>query len=236
MSYKIFPLGDDALTIEFGNEISLELNNQVLKLARFFDRKRFEGFIETVPAYSSLTVYYDVFKVRRNFTTFSSAFEAVRHFTRKALENLEELAETQSRLLTIPVCFDSEFALDLEFVASENNLSPEKVIETFLDATYRVFMLGFLPGFSYMGEVDETIATPRKLAPRVKVPAGSVGIAGKQTGIYSLESPGGWQIIGKTPLELFTPAADSPAFLQAGDEVKFYRIDKQTFEKTKAQI
>jgi KipI family sensor histidine kinase inhibitor len=102
------------------------------------------------------------------------------------------------------------------------NLTPDKVVEIFLSKTYRVFMLGFLPGFSYMGEVDERIVTPRRQTPRTKVPKGSVGIAGRQTGIYSLESPGGWQIIGRTIVELFTPEAETPTFLQAGDSVKFY--------------
>jgi KipI family sensor histidine kinase inhibitor len=125
-------------------------------------------------------------------------------------------------LIEIPVCFDERYALDLNFVASSNDLSPDKVIEIFLAVTYRVYMLGFLPGFSYMGEVDRRIATPRKSSPRLKVPKGSVGIAGKQTGIYSLESPGGWQIIGRTDIELFTPQAESPTFLHAGDSVRFY--------------
>jgi KipI family sensor histidine kinase inhibitor len=121
-------------------------------------------------------------------------------------------------------------APDLELIAAENNISSDDVIEIFLGREYRVFMLGFLPGFSYMGEVDDRIATPRKQVPRSKVPRGSIGIAGKQTGIYSLESPGGWQILGRTPLELFTPEAESPAFLRAGDNVKFYRIGKDFFD------
>jgi inhibitor of KinA len=237
MKYKIFPLGDDALTIDFGNEISAEINNQVLKLARFFDQNAFDGFIETVPAYSSLTVFYDVLKVRKSTAGFPGAFAAVRSFTENALKNLDEFGEIQTRLVKIPVCFDAEFALDLEFIASENRLTADAVIEIFLRRPYRVFMLGFLPGFAYMGEVDEAIATGRKPAPRAKVPRGSVGIAGKQTGIYSLESPGGWQILGRTPLELFTPEADeSPAFLRAGDRVRFYRIDKFLFEKSRNEL
>jgi inhibitor of KinA len=113
----------------------------------------------------------------------------------------------------------------LDFVCAERNLTREKVVEIFLEKTYRVFMLGFLPGFSYMGEVDERIAAPRKSAPRLKVPRGSVGIAGRQTGVYPFESPGGWQIIGKTAIELFTPDAEIPTVLRAGDLVKFYRSD-----------
>ena len=222
MNYVIFPLGDAGLTVEFGNEISAELNNRVINLAGFFDKNPFPGFVETVPAYASLSVFYDVSIVRKNFPDFPMAFEAIKNFTENALQNLDDLEENKPRPVEIPVCFDSEYALDLDSVAALNNLEASNVIKIFLAATYRVYMLGFLPGFSYMGEVDRRIATPRKSSPRLKVPKGSVGIAGIQTGIYSLESPGGWQIIGRTGIELFTPQAESPTFLHAGDSVRFY--------------
>jgi inhibitor of KinA len=219
---KIFPLGDNALTISFGNEISPELNNRVLKLANYFEQNSFPGFIEIVLAYASLSVFYEVLVVRKNFSESSTAFEAVKHFAENALQNLDKIPEKEPRLIEIPVSFEKEFALDLEFVGLTNNLTPDEVVGIFTAQTYRVYMIGFLPGFAYMGEVDKKIATPRKTSPRLKVPKGSVGIAGRQTGIYSLESPGGWQIIGNTNAELFTPEAESPTFLQAGDLVKFY--------------
>ncbi|MGC2235178.1 MAG: 5-oxoprolinase subunit PxpB [Pyrinomonadaceae bacterium] len=219
---KIFPLGENALTIELGNEISEKLNRRIIRLADYFEQNKFEGFIETVPAYASLTIFYDVFKVRKNSPTFPNAFDAVKNFAEKGLRNLEEISENEARLIEIPVSFDAECALDLEFVAESNNLKTREVIEIFTAKTYRVYMLGFLPGFAYMGEIDERIAAPRKSSPRLKTPKGSVGIAGRQTGIYSLESPGGWQIIGKTETQLFTPEDKSPTFLQAGDLVKFY--------------
>jgi inhibitor of KinA len=222
MKYKIFPLGDNALTIEFGNEISAELNNRVLNLARFFDRKPFIGLIEIVPAYASLTVFYDISRVRKNFPNSLTAFEAVKNLTEIALRNANDIAEAECRLMEIPICFDAKYALDLESVASLNNLTQQEVIEIFLSKTYRVYMLGFLPGFSYMGEVAKEIAAPRRENPRLIVPKGSVGIAGQQTGIYSLESPGGWQIIGRTNIEMFTPNEEIPTYLQAGDFVKFY--------------
>jgi len=222
MTYKIFSLGDNALTVEFGNRISAELNNRVLKLAQFFDQNSFPGFIEIVPAYASLTCFYNVSIVKKNSPEFSTAFDAVKNFMETALQNHDKLKQIKSRLIEIPVCFDKEFAPDLDFVAERNNLAPEAVIRIFLAKTYRVYMMGFLPGFSYMGEVDRKIAAPRKLTPHLKVPRGSVGIAGQQTGIYSLESPGGWQIIGRTSIELFTPNQKNPTFLQTGDSVKFY--------------
>jgi len=225
MKYKIFPIGDNALTIEFGSEISAEHNNLVLKLAAYFEQNAFQGFVETVPAYASLACFYDVVIVRKNFSAFATAFDAVKNFVENALQNLDDFEETKPRLIEIPVCFDQESALDLDSVAAINNLTARQVIEIFLGATYRVYMLGFLPGFAYMGETDERIAAPRKRSPRLKVPKGSVGIARRQTGIYSLASPGGWQIIGKTNVELFTPEAKSPTFLQAGDNVKFYKAN-----------
>ena len=219
---KIFPLSTDALTVEFGNEISENLNRRAVNLSRYFEDNRFEGFIETVPAYASLTCFYDFYKVRKNFPEFATAFDVVKNLVEIALENLDETAEIESRLIEIPVSFAKESALDLEFVAEINNLTTEEVIEIFTSQTFRVLMLGFLPGFAYLGEVDERISAPRQSAPRLKVPKGSVGIAGRQTGIYPLESPGGWQIIGRTNLEMFTPEAENPCRLQVGDLVEFY--------------
>jgi inhibitor of KinA len=225
-SYQIFPLGDNALTIEFGNEISPALNDKAVQLSQYFDENRFRGLVETVPAYCSLSIFYNVFTVRKAFSEFPTAFEAVKNLSEKALQNLSETRNVNPRLIEIPVDFSEEYALDLELVAAKNNLTAQKVIEIFTAAAYRVFMLGFLPGFAYMGEVDASIATPRKQSPRLVVPKGSVGIAGKQTGIYPFESPGGWQIIGWTDFELFTPDAEFPCALKAGDLVKFYASNK----------
>jgi inhibitor of KinA len=219
---RFFPLGENALTLEFGDEISEVLNRRAIMLSHHFQQNKFPGFIETVPAYASLTIFYDVFSVRKAFPASPTAFAAIKTLVENALQNAKEIRENEPRVIEIPVCFDPEFALDLEFVAKNGKLKPREVVEIFLSQTYRVFMLGFIPGFAYMGEVDATIAAPRKETPRLKVPKGSVGIAGRQTGIYSCESPGGWQIIGKTDLELFTPEAEKPTFLQAGDLVKFY--------------
>ncbi len=222
---KIFPLGDNALTIEFGSEISPALNSLVINLADYFSQNQFPGLIETVPAYASLTIFYEVFTVRKSFPEFSTSYSAVKFCAENALRNLNEITKNKPRLVKIPVSFAKESALDLEFLAATKNLTSPEVIEIFTARIYRVYMLGFLPGFAYMGEIDERIAAPRKNSPRLKVSKGSVGIAGGQTGIYSLASPGGWQIIGKTNIELFTPEAATPTFLQAGDNVKFYAAD-----------
>lgn len=218
---RIFPLGDSALTVELGNRISVDLNKRAIALADHFQNNPFPGFIESVPAYASTTIFYDLLEVRRAFGEFASSFEAVRSLAGEAIRNVSSLQNDASLIVEIPVHFDAESALDLEFVAKSNNLSPAEVIDIFKSTTYRVFMLGFLPGFTYMAEVDARIATPRRETPRTIVPKGSIGIAGKQTGIYSLPSPGGWQIIGRTDVEMFTPNAELPTYLQPGDKVKF---------------
>ncbi len=218
---KIFPLGDSALTVEFGNVISEELNQQAISFAAHFDQNNFPGYIESVPAYASASLFYDPVAVRANFPDSPTAFEAVKDLAESALKHTTSDAAIAARLVEIPVHFNADASLDLDLVATTNNVSPDKVIEIFLAKTYRVYMLGFLPGFSYMGEVDERIATPRRDTPRTIVPKGSVGIAGSQTGIYSLESPGGWQIIGRTDVEMFTPNAAEPCYLRPGDEVRF---------------
>ena len=223
-SIRIFPLGDAALTVEFGTSISEAINKKAINLAGYFERNVFHGFIEAVPAYASTSLFYDLAAVRQHFLQFPTAFAAVKSLVVAAINERLDIQCEDPRNVEIPVRFDAESALDLQFVAESSGLSTEKVIEIFTTATYRVFMLGFLPGFSYMGEVDDRIATPRKESPRLVVPKGSVGIAGKQTGIYSLESPGGWQIIGRTDLEMFTPKAETPSLLQPGDLVRFVAV------------
>lgn len=220
-SYRIFPLGDSALTVEFGNVISPEINAKAIALADAIENSPFPGLIETVPAYTTMTAFYDLAEVRKAFPEFPTAFDAVKQYVTALIENLAESPETASRHIEIPVTFDRDLEFDLSYVADTHGLSVDEVIEIFTGPTYRVYMLGFLPGFSYMGEVDERIATPRKETPRTLVPPGSIGIAGKQTGVYSLWSPGGWQIIGRTEIEMFDPRRETPAFLQAGDLVKF---------------
>ncbi len=221
MDYKIYPLGENALTIDFGDQISVEVNQLVINLSKRFEDVVFQGFQECVPCFSSLTIFYDVFTVRQKYPVFGTAFNFVKSFVESEMMEIFKENESESKVVEIPVSFDKKSALDLTYVAESNNLKPAEVVDIFLSKTYRVFMLGFLPGFAYMGELDERIITPRKDSPRTKVPKGSVGIAGRQTGIYPLESPGGWQIIGKTDVELFTPQRDPLVLFEAGDSVKF---------------
>ncbi|WP_231855791.1 5-oxoprolinase subunit PxpB [Thermococcus peptonophilus] len=216
--YRILPLGDSALLISFGEVIDDEVNARVHAVARAIEGEDFEWLVEVVPAYSSLAVIFDPLK---------ATFEEVK----RAVEPLLDVsAETfKGRKIEIPILYGGEYGPDIEFIAEYNGLSVDDVIEIHSGKTYRVHFLGFLPGFAYLSPVDERIATPRLERPRLKVPAGSVGIAGRQTGIYPIESPGGWRLIGRTPLKLFDPKRDPPTLLQPGDEVRFVPIDEEEF-------
>ena len=220
-SLLIFPLGESALTIDFGNEISVDLNDKAITLAEWFQANPFPGFIEAVPAYSSIAIFFDLVTVRKHFPEFDTAFEAVRSLALASIGTAHADRHQSRRHVEIPVDFGSDAALDMDVLIQHSGLTKSEVIEIFTSATYRVFMLGFLPGFAYMGEVDERIAIPRRPSPRLKVPKGSVAIAGRQTGVYPLESPGGWQIVGRTELDLFTPHANDLCLLRAGDLVTF---------------
>ena len=228
--YSIFPLGDSSLTLDFGNIIDKSVNSYVLTLFHHFKRKQLRGVIDIVPAYSSLSFYYDVFTVRQASSNNLSVFEIIKRAIEKELNN-DLAAETiQQRKISIPVCYRGAFAPDIEFIASQKNISADEIIQLHTDQVYLVYMIGFLPGFPYMGEVDEAIAVPRKKEPRTIVSAGSIGIGGKQTGIYSIDSPGGWQIIGRTPLKIFDKEKSNPVLLQPGDAIQFYSITEDEYK------
>lgn len=228
--YTMFPLGDSALTIDFGNSIDDETNQKVLQLYHQIKDARIPYVSDLVPAYSSLTVYYDVIS---NYSTQHSAFEVMSELIENITEEKPKSTKTTNRIIDIPVCYETKYALDIYEIARQKNLAPEEIIAIHTSKTYRVYMLGFIPGFSYMGLVDEQIAVARKTEPRLNVEAGSVGIAGRQTGIYPLNSPGGWQIIGRTPLQLFNKDRAQPVLFEPGDEVKFYSITEDEFEDFK---
>lgn len=200
-----------------------------MALQQAFYKNHFKGFIETVPAYASLAVFYDVAIVKKNDAVTTTAFEFVQSFTEQLLSELNDADEITKRVpINIPVYYNGE---DLAGVARQHHLSVEELIRIHTGKIYRVFMIGFLPGFAYMGKVDERIATPRLAIPRTHVKPGGVGIAGFQTGIYPLASPGGWQLIGQTPLKIFNAKKESPCLLQAGDNIQFISISKTDFEK-----
>jgi inhibitor of KinA len=230
LPYHIFPLGDSAITIDFGNRIDEAVNNEVIARFNQLQQQPLPGMIEAVPAYSSLTIHYDVLALRKKITKNQTVYEWMKERAEERLQQPVLQNEIAERLIKIPVCYEDEFALDIYYLAATKNITVHEVIRLHTSKNYKVYMLGFLPGFSYMGEVDEKIAMPRKPQPE-NIVAGSVGIAGKQTGIYPLVSPGGWQIIGRTPLKLFDVTRDEPTLLRAGDMVQFYSISKNEFEE-----
>ena len=190
----------------------------------------FTGLIETVPAYSSLAIFYDPVAIRKVHRAETSAFDFVKKHTEQLLSGLDEpVTKNEKAIIIIPVYYNGD---DLDGVAGQHSITVADLISIHIEKTYRVFMIGFLPGFAYMGKLDERIATPRKVSPRTTVPAGSVGIAGFQTGIYPFSSPGGWQLIGQTPLKIFDKEKTNPCLLKAGDHIKFISISKEEFERT----
>lgn len=219
---RILPAGDQAILVEFGVEINSSLNKRVHAFARALTAGKLPGIGEMISSYCSLLVYYDPFLF--SFGQVSSWIEELLH--REMV--LEQPSQTIKK---IPVLYGGASGPDLPFVAEHNNLSPEEVVKLHTRETYLVYVVGFSPGFAAMGTVPEKIRMPRLSSPRTKVPAGSVGIGGMQTGIYAVESPGGWQLIGRTPLKLFDLRQQPPAFFQAGDFARFYPIGEAEFQE-----
>jgi len=232
--YKIFPLGDAALIIDFGNIIDESINKLVHAVFYQLQNDSIPGMIEAVPAYSSLTIYYDVLIIRKKINGPATAFEWIAEKVKEYLSRERIEVQDKGTFIRIPVCYESDYGTDLNFIAMQNKISVEEIIHLHVSTTYHVYMLGFLPGFAYMGMVDEKIATPRKQFP-APVEAGSIGVAGRQTGIYPLNSPGGWQIIGRTPLKLFDKEKNDPTLFKTGDTVQFYSITKDEFENSKSR-
>ncbi len=232
-NYTIYSGGDHALTIDFGG-ISTNTNNLVISLFNHLKKVDTNGVTDIIPAYSSLTMVYDPVQILSQKNPPASAFEYIKGLLEKSTTGFDpSITNSEARQLEIPVCYDTDFAPDLEFVASSHNLSVDEVIAIHTSRFYRVYMIGFLPGFAYMASVDERIATPRKPSPRKRVPAGSVGIAGEQTGIYPLSSPGGWQLIGRTPLQLFDSSKPEPTLFNPGDKIHFYPISLEQYHQLK---
>lgn len=233
---EIYPLSESAATVRFGEEWSEDIRASIAKLHDALERRPFPGLIECVPALTALTVYYDpvaVIRPERKMMRQPSPFSIVKRQLLHYLEQNRAFNLPERPLVRIPVVYGGEFGPDLEDAARYCGLTPEQLIQRHARPEYVVHMIGFAPGFPYLQGMDESIAVPRKAVPRAKVPAGSVGIAGKQTGIYSLDSPGGWNIIGRTPLTLFHPFADPPTLLKAGMRIRFEPVGMNEWEELK---
>lgn len=224
---KYLAAGDRALVIEYGDTISQQINDKVRAMTIAIEENKLKGIIEVVPTYRSLIVHYNPFDIDYD----------------SLIKSLKELEDKMSKIelpdtivIEIPTAYGGEYGPDIENVAKSNALSIEEVIEIHTSKEYRIYMLGFTPGFPYLGGMDERISTPRLKSPRTKINGGSVGIAGNQTGIYPIDSPGGWQLIGRTPLKLYDPYREKPILLKSGDYIKFVEIKENEYIKIEKEI
>ncbi|WP_394235255.1 5-oxoprolinase subunit PxpB [Niallia oryzisoli] len=235
MDYKLFPLGDQGIVIELGKDISYITQHKVQFISSHLQDYPVEWIIEFIPSYTTVTIYYHAMKIEQ----LTKGRVLPYHYACEQLNNLLSSIvldqRFESRIIEIPVCYGGEYGPDLDYVAKLNHISPEDVIRIHTSGDYMVYMIGFAPGFPYLGGMSERIAAPRRKTPRLQIPERSVGIAGNQTGIYPLETPGGWQIIGRTPIFLFRPEQDPPTLLKAGDRIKFISISTMEFKEREAR-
>ena len=226
MKPTISSVGDRAISIDFGQVIDPKINRYIRQTIERIKELQLEGIIELVPTYCALLVEYDAMLY---------SYSEICNIIEPTLE--EGMTNTTNELVTVvevPTVYGGEFGPDLSFVASHNHLSEDEVISIHSGTDYLVYMLGFIPGFTYLGGMDPRIATPRLSSPRTLIPAGSVGIAGEQTGTYPSDSPGGWQIIGRTPVTMYDMSKAQAALLKAGDYVRYVPIDESEFHRIKA--
>jgi len=237
INYIFKPLGDSALIVQLDDAISEATHTKVINLVKLLETKPFPGLIEVIPGYNNVTIHYDPINVYGLMQTsnLATAFEIVSDYIKFSLTNVTKDCSKDKNIIEIPVLYGDEYGPDLEYVAKYNKTTPETVIEFHSKKDYLVYMIGFTPGFPYLGGVDKRISTPRKAQPRLQIKAGSVGIAGEQTGIYSIDSPGGWQIIGKSPVKLFAAEKEHPTLLQSGDIIRFTPISKAEYLSIKEQ-
>ena len=224
---RFLPAGDRSLVVELGNEISPDVNRRIRDLVLAIERRRVAGVVDLVPTYRSLLVYCDPRRV-----SLAELQREIASFER----HLGETPLPPPKVVEIPTCYGGWLGPDLEFVASHCKLTPDEVVRIHAGTDYLVYMMGFTPGFTYLGGMPERIATPRLKTPRTLIPAGSVGIAQQQTGIYPVDSPGGWQLIGRTPLRLFDPHRDPPVVVEAGDYIRFTAVDRDTYDNIERRV
>lgn len=212
--------GDQGIMMEFGETISPEIHERIRAMLLTLDGTRPEGVVEYAPAYRSITFLYD---------PLVTSFDRLRERLDELFRTSNDIVLPAPEIVELPVCYGGRFGPDLAFVADSHNLTEEEVIRLHSGPDYFVYMLGFSPGFPFLGGLPEELHTPRLESPRKKVPAGSVGIAGGQTGVYPIASPGGWQLIGRTPVKLFDSGRDRPFRISAGNILKFKPIDEEEF-------
>lgn len=224
---RILTAGDSSLLVEFGSEISPEINRKIAATVQLMREQHIEGIVDVIPTYCSLLVNYDLRVVGYD--------EMKKHLEDLVRVDVKTGAGVRT-VVEIPVCYGGEYGPDLPGIAEHAGLSEEEVIRIHTSRDYLIYMLGFLPGFTYLGGLDERIHTPRLPNPRLSIPAGSVGIGGSQTGIYPLDSPGGWQLMGMTPVKTYDPERETPILVEAGQYIRFVEIDEERYLRIKEEV
>ena len=238
---EIIPLGDSALVVRVREQFEdapEETLDEVLRVFQLLQRAAIPGIVELAPAYTSVAVFFDPAVVLKSSGAAEKVFDELATRIRSAISavsprRLRRTTASAPRIIEIPVCYDAEFGFDLDRVAEHTRLSAREIVDVHSACEYRVACIGFLPGFTFLAGLPKNLATPRRDVPRKEIPRGSVGIGGAQTGIYPLRSPGGWNLIGRTPLKLFDPIKNPPTFLCPGDRVRFRAITRRDFEELK---
>lgn len=221
---RILTAGDSSLLVEFGKEIDPGINRKIAATVQLMKEQHIEGVVDVIPAFASLLINYDPRVV---------SYEDIKERIRNLVKIDTQAGVERKRIYEIPVCYGGEYGPDMANIAQNAGLSEEEVIRIHSSRDYLIYMLGFLPGFCYLGGLDERIFTPRLANPRLKIEAGSVGIGGSQTGIYPLDSPGGWQLMGKTPVKTYDPGREVPILVEAGDYIRFVPIDEAEYKRIK---
>ncbi|MFV8828418.1 5-oxoprolinase subunit PxpB [Alkalihalobacterium sp. APHAB7] len=226
-SIVIETVGDQIVRVCFGSQISADINERVRNFCILLEHEKLDGIIEWVPSYTSVSIYYNPLK---------NTYGKVELLVHQVVSHMSKVVLPPRKIITLPVCYEEEFAPDLSYIANYHSLTEQEVIELHCERQYLVYMIGFTPGFPYLGGLNPAIATPRLEVPRHRVEKGSVGIAGNQTGVYYLSSPGGWRFIGRTPVDLFNENCTPPSLLNSGDYLKFESIPKQKYEQIQKDL
>lgn len=224
---QIIPAGDNAIKVRFEERIERFINAKVHELGKSIMDACLDGIYEVVPAFRTLTIFYDPLSF-----SYQDIFEKIEGW----INEQEQTSVEVKKIIEIPVCYDESFGPDLSQLSSHAHLTIQEIIKLHTKRPYYIYMLGFLPGFPYLGGLDERLSIPRLSNPRVHVDSGSVGIAGSQTGLYTMDSPGGWRILGRTPLKLFDPNRSNPIPYKAGEWIQFKSISKETYECIRKKV